>query len=166
MNFNYFFTFLLLSASISLFSMQSNDRFNMKIFPVNNTNSSIKVTGMTGRKPRIGEDTPWHFKNFDAKDAKKAFNFGINGTMRIETEKAIFEFNCPKEMPGWLFAFGTIKETQEQLEAKKIQFSLTAKSKIKVTVNDENIELEHIPQKEYVPKVLKTSQQLPIVFGN
>lgn len=166
MNLKYLFSCtLLLNVSLS-FSMLSNERFLMKIKPINNTDSAISVTGMTGRMPRIGEELPWRYENFGPKSEKKASNFGINGTMHIETAEAVFEVLCPREMPGWLFAFGTLKQTQEPLVAKKIQFSLSGKSKIKIIVNDTAVEFENLPRKEYVPRELKTRNQLAILIGN
>lgn len=162
----YILSFLLLLNASFTFSMQSNHRFGMKIVAVNNTDSTIDVTGMNGVKPRLGEERPWRFENFGPKSEKKGFPFLIHNTMRIETAKAIFEVMCPKEMPGWLFAFGKLKATQEELEAKKVQFSLTGKSRIKLIINEDEVQFESLPRKEYVPKELKTENQLSIIFQN
>lgn len=162
----YIFSFLLILNASLAFSMQSNHRFGMKIVTVNNTNSSIDVTGMTGIKPRIGEERPWRYDNFGPNSEKKGTQFLINEIMRIETANAIFEVSCPKEMPGWLFAFGTLKDTQEELIAEKIQFSLSGKSKIKLIVNNDKVRFEEMPRKEYIPSQIKTQSQLPIVLYN
>lgn len=121
--------------------MQSNHRFGMKVLLVNDTDATINVTGTTGVKPRIGEELPWRYENFGPKSEKKGTQFLINEVMRIETAQAIFEVMCPKEMPGWLFAFGTLKGSKEQLEAKKIQFSLIGKSKIKLIITRVTLDL-------------------------
>lgn len=162
----YLLSFIILLNASSVFSMQTHHRLGMKILPVNNTDSKIHVSGMTGVKPRLGEERPWVYENFGPKSEKKAAAFLINHTMRIETAAAIFKVMCPAEMPGWLFAFGKLKATQEKLIAEKIQFSLNGKSRIKIIINDDNVKFENLPRKEYVPKELKTQNQLFVVFGN
>lgn len=150
MNINYIFTLLVLS-SLSMNGMQDDAKelaqkaaIAFHWVPVNKTDSAIKVSGMTGIKPRLGQERPWSYENFGPKSEKKETHFLYTETMRIETDIAIFEVACPQEMIATIVAFGTLKKTQESIEAKKFRFLLSGETKIRLIINDASIDFEDI----------------------
>lgn len=169
MNINYLFTLLLLS-SLSVNGMQDNAKelarkaaIAFHWIPINKTDSAIKVSGMNGIKPRLGQERPWSYENFGPKSEKKETHFLYTETMRIETDMAIFEVTCPQEMVATIVAFGILKKTQEPIDAKKFRFLLSGESKIRLIINDESIDFEDITS-GYKPFQFTPLTKLPVTI--
>lgn len=162
MNFNHFFIVIIFfcAALNGMQNISGEDTRRAAIafhyIPVNDTNSVIQFTGMTGIKPRRGEERPWCFESFKSKTQKPEHHFLHTEVACVETETAKFEIRCPQELVSTVVAFGVLKKTQEEIEAKTFRLLRDGKSKLRIVVNESSIEFEDITNEckpfEYTPR--------------